>query len=112
MELRVLGVLVGLGAHLDARHGIAIAPFDDTMLLSYALAAGQHGHGMDELSERHLGHTPIQFGEVAGQGKGFIGFAAVPLDKATRYAAEDADVTLRLWRRLRPRLWREQVTRT
>ncbi|WP_199556283.1 DNA polymerase I [Sandaracinobacteroides hominis] len=95
-----------------ARHGISIAPFDDTMLLSYALAGGMPGgHGMDELSQRHLGHTPVQFGEVAGQGKSFIGFAAVGLPQATRYAAEDADVTLRLWQKLKPRLWREQVTR-
>jgi DNA polymerase-1 len=95
-----------------ARHGIGVAPFDDTMLLSYALAAGQHGHGMDELSERHLGHTPISFKDVAGMGKAQVNFAQVPLDKATRYAAEDADVTLRLWQRLKPRLWREKVTRT
>jgi DNA polymerase-1 len=95
-----------------ARRGIAVAPFDDTMLLSYALSGGlPGGHGMDELAQRHLGHTPIQFGEVAGQGKSFIGFAAVPLDKATRYAAEDADVTLRLWQVLKPRLWRDRVTR-
>ncbi|MFN7397871.1 MAG: DNA polymerase I [Sandaracinobacter sp.] len=95
-----------------ARHDIGVAPFDDTMLLSYALAAGQHGHGIDELSERHLGHTPISFKDVAGTGKAQVNFAHVPLDKATRYAAEDADVTLRLWQRLKPRLWREKVTRT
>lgn len=95
-----------------ARLGIGIAPFDDTMLLSYALSGGMPGgHGMDELSQRHLGHTPVPFSEVAGQGKSFIGFAAVPLDKATRYAAEDADVTLRLWQVLKPRLWRDRVTR-
>jgi DNA polymerase-1 len=90
-----------------AAHGIAIRPFDDTMLLSYALAAGLHGHGMDELSERHLGHIPLSFTEVAGKGS----FAEVPLDRATAYAAEDADVTLRLHRRLKPRLWQERVTR-
>ncbi|PZU46896.1 MAG: DNA polymerase I [Sphingomonas sp.] len=95
-----------------ARHGIAIAPFDDTMLLSYALAAGLHGHGMDELSEKLLGHTPIAFKDVAGTGKTQLSFAQVPLDKATRYAAEDADVTFRLWQKLKPRLWREKVTRT
>lgn len=94
-----------------AKHGVAIAPFDDTMLLSYALGGGLHGHGMDELSTLHFGHTPIAFKDVAGSGKAQIGFAQVPLDAATRYAAEDADVTLRLWRRLRPRLWRNQVTR-
>ncbi len=95
-----------------ARQGLSVAPFDDTMLLSYALSGGlPGGHGMDELAQRHLGHTPIPFSEVAGQGKGFIGFSAVPLDKATRYAAEDADVTLRLWQVLKPRLWRDRVTR-
>ncbi|MGQ5702618.1 DNA polymerase I [Sandaracinobacteroides sp. A072] len=94
-----------------AAHDIAIAPFDDTMLLSYALAGGLHGHGMDELSERHLGHTPIAYKDVTGSGKAQTGFAEVPLDKATAYAAEDADVTLRLHGLLRPRLWRERVTR-
>ena len=77
------------------RHGIEVAPFDDTMLLSYVLDAGRGSHGMDELSKRHLGHETIPFAEVAGSGKNFIGFARVPLDKATAYAAEDADVTLR-----------------
>ncbi|TPE62682.1 DNA polymerase I [Sandaracinobacter neustonicus] len=95
-----------------ASHGISIAPFDDTMLLSYALSAGLHGHGMDELSEKLLGHTPISFKDVAGSGKAQLSFAQVPLDKATRYAAEDADVTFRLWQKLKPRLWREKVTRT
>jgi DNA polymerase-1 len=90
-----------------AAHGIAIAPFDDSMLLSYVLAGGLHGHGMDELSERHFGHVPLGFREVAGNGS----FADVPLDRATAYAAEDADVTLRLWQALKPRLWRERVTR-
>ncbi len=90
-----------------AAHGIAIRPFDDTMLLSYALDAGLHGHGMDELSARHLGHEPIAYTDVAGKGS----FAEVPLDKATAYAAEDADVTLRLHRALKPRLWSAGVTR-
>jgi DNA polymerase-1 len=99
-------------------HGIEeIAPFDDTMLLSYALDAGRGHHGMDELSTRHLGHTPIAFKEVAGGGKGRSGsggkpdFSQVPLRAATDYAAEDADVTLRLHGILRDRLWREAVTR-
>lgn len=91
-----------------ARHGIAIQPFEDTMLLSYALAGGLHGHGMDELSVRHLKHTPLSFAEVAGKGS----FAEVPLDRATAYAAEDADVTLRLFHHLAPQLWRHAVTRT
>ncbi len=84
--------------------GIAVAPIDDTMLISYAMEAGKHGHGMDELSRLHLDHTPVPYDQVTGTGRGRISFAAVPLDKATAYAAEDADVTLRLWHVLRPRL--------
>ncbi|MHB2167227.1 DNA polymerase I [Alsobacter sp. R-9] len=92
------------------RHGITVAPADDTMLLSYVLDAGRNGHGMDELSENLLGHKPIQFGEVAGTGKSFIGFARVSIERATEYAAEDADVTLRLWHVLKPRLAAEGMT--
>lgn len=77
--------------------GIRLAPIDDTMLLSFVLNAGTHNHGMDTLSERYLGHTPIAFKDVTGTGKAQVGFERVPLDKATEYAAEDADVTLRLW---------------
>jgi len=83
------------------------APIDDTMLLSYALAAGAHGHGMDELSQLHLGHSPISYDAVTGTGRGRISFAEVPIDRATEYAAEDADITLRLWHHFRPQL-REQ----
>ncbi|MEI6418783.1 MAG: DNA polymerase I [Sphingomonadales bacterium] len=91
-----------------ARHGVPmLAPYDDTMLLSYALDAGRWNHGMDDLSARHLGHTPIAFKEVA---KGLKSFAEVDLRRATDYAAEDADVTLRLWQGFRRRLWREGVS--
>ncbi|HPU14585.1 MAG TPA: DNA polymerase I [Polymorphobacter sp.] len=94
------------------RHGVALlAPYDDTMLLSYALDAGRGGHGMDELSTKHLGHTPIPFKAVTGTAKAAITFDFVPLDRATEYAAEDADVTLRLHGVLRDRLWREGGTR-
>src|SRR6202035_1682743 len=75
-----------------AQHGIEVAPVDDTMLISYVLDAGINGHGMDELSSQRLGHKTIQFGEVAGAGKSFIGFARVAIDKATEYSAEDSDV--------------------
>jgi DNA polymerase-1 len=92
------------------RHGIELRPVDDTMLISYVLDAGRTDHGMDVLSEKHLGHKPIQFGEVAGSGRTFVGFARVPIDKATEYSAEDADVTLRLWRVLKPRLPAEHMT--
>ena len=71
-------------------------PVDDTMLISYAMEAGRHGHGMDELAVLHLGHKPISYDEVTGTGRGRVPFAEVPLDQATAYAAEDADVTLRL----------------
>ncbi len=87
-----------------ARCGIAMAPVDDTLLMSYALDAGLHGHGMDELSRLHLGHDPISYDAVTGTGRARISFAQVAIDRATEYAAEDADVTLRLWRVLRPRL--------
>ena len=80
------------------------APFDDTMLISYAMEAGSHGHGMDELSTLHLGHQPIAYDTVTGTGRARVSFAEVALDRATAYAAEDADVTLRLWAALRPRL--------
>ena len=86
------------------RHGISVAGFDDTMLMSYVLDAGKGGHGMDALSERWLGHTPIAYKEVTGSGKSAVTFDLVAIDKATAYAAEDADVTLRLWMVLKPRL--------
>ncbi len=90
-----------------SRKGVRIRPFDDTMLLSYVLDAGRGGHGMDELSERHLGHKPISFTEVAGKGKKALTFDLVEPRKACEYAAEDADVTLRLWLILRARLLQE-----
>ncbi len=86
------------------RYGIDIAPFDDTMLLSYVEDGTIHGHGMDELSKLHLGHAPVPFKEVAGIGKAQISFDQIDLKPATQYAAEDADVTLRLWQILKPRL--------
>ena len=92
------------------RHGIEVAPFDDTMLLSYVLDGGRHGHGMDELASLHLGHDTIKFSEVAGIGRSKVTFDQVPLDKACAYAAEDADVTLRLHGVLKPRLVAERLT--
>ena len=100
-----------------ARQGIMVAPIDDTMVISFDLDAGRGeegmggGHGMDELSQRHLGHTPIPFKDLCGTGKKAIGFNEVPLDRATAYAAEDADVTWRLHAHLKPRLAIEGGTR-
>ncbi|WP_442678560.1 DNA polymerase I [Sphingomonas sp. ASY06-1R] len=93
------------------RSGIDITPYDDTMLLSYDLDAGLGGHGMSELAKRHLDHACIDFKDVCGSGKNQVSFDMVPLDRATEYAAEDADVTLRLWHRLKPRLVPEQANR-
>ncbi len=105
---------VGQNAKYDIavlrRYGIDVAPIDDTMLISYVLDAGLHGHGMDELSELHLGHVPIPFKQVAGRGKSEISFAQVELKPATAYAAEDADVTLRLYNVLKPRLAQHKLT--
>ncbi|WP_226632167.1 DNA polymerase I [Novosphingobium profundi] len=100
-----------------ARYGIMVAPIDDTMIESFCLDAGRGtdgvggGHGMDELSQRHLGHKPMAFKDVCGTGKKAIPFGEVPLDKATHYAAEDADVTWRLHSLLKPRLSEEGGTR-
>lgn len=93
-----------------ARYGITVAPVDDTMLLSYVLEGGLHGHGMDELALRFLEVETIKFKDVAGSGKNAISFDKVPLDKAGPYAAEDADITLRLHRLMKPRLAREHMT--
>jgi len=92
-----------------ARQGLNVTPFDDTMLMSYALDAGMHNHGMDELAGIHLDISPIPFKEITGTGKKQITFDQVPLDKATEYAAEDADITLRLHMLLKPRLAAEKV---
>ncbi len=86
------------------RYGISVFPVDDTMLLSYIIEGGRHGHGMDELAELYLGHTTIKYKEVAGTGKSQVTFDQVPLDQALHYAAEDADITLQLYRTLKPRL--------
>jgi DNA polymerase-1 len=98
-------------AKVFAQLGITVAPFDDTMLMSYAMHAGLHGHGMDTLSERYLNHTPIPIKPLLGGGKSAITFDKVPLEQAVPYAAEDADITLRLWQMFKPALHRAGVTR-
>jgi DNA polymerase-1 len=91
--------------------GIDVAPIDDTMLMSYAMHGGLHNHGMDGLSERYLNHTPIPIKPLLGTGKSAITFDRVPIEEATKYAAEDADITLRLWQLFKPRLHASKVTR-
>jgi len=97
-------------AKIFARNGIDVAPIDDTMLMSYALHGGEHNHGMDTLSERYLDHKPIPIKPLLGSGKSAITFDRVAIDEAVPYAAEDADITLRLWQLFKPQLHREQVT--
>ncbi|MGE3149676.1 MAG: DNA polymerase I, partial [Pseudorhodoplanes sp.] len=97
-------------SHIFALRGIAMAPTDDTMLMSYVLDAGRSDHGLDPLSQRYFAHTTIDFNEVAGTGKSKVTFDCVEIGKAAEYAAEDADMTLRLWHVLKPRLAADRMT--
>ena len=99
-----IGQNVKFDLQIFARRGIDMTPVDDTMLMSYVLDAGRSAHGMDALAERWLQHKTIHYGDVAGTGKAQVCFDQVSIDKATEYAAEDADVTLRLWLALKPQL--------
>ncbi|MBN8982700.1 MAG: DNA polymerase I [Rhizobiales bacterium] len=104
-----IGQNLKFDALVFAQHGIEMRCIDDTMLMSYILDAGRSSHGMDAMSERYLDHKPVSYEEVAGSGKNQICFDQVTIDKATEYAAEDADVTLRLWNVLKPRLVAEHM---
>lgn len=112
-----IGQNIKYDINILARCGIMVSPIDDTMVMSFDLDAGRSedgiggGHGMDELSTRHLGHSTLTFKEICGTGKKLIPFGEVPLDRATEYAAEDAEVTWRLHRLLKPRLSEEAATR-
>jgi DNA polymerase-1 len=97
-------------AKIFKRVGIDVDPIDDTMLMSYAMNAGLNRHSMDVLSEQYLGHTPIPIKPLLGAGKSAITFDRVPVEEAVKYAAEDADITLRLWQVLKPQLHSKQVT--
>ena len=97
-------------AKILARHGAKVDPIDDTMLMSYAMNAGLHGHGMDTLADKYLGHTAIPIKSLLGSGKAQITFDRVGIEDAVKYAAEDADVTLRLWQLFKPQLHRAGVT--
>lgn len=91
------------------KYGVEITPYSDTMLMSYVLDAGKNGHGMDELAERHLGYQTIKYGDVTGTGKNQKRFDEVAISIATSYAAEDADITLRLYHFFQERLVKEQM---
>ncbi|MCR8722733.1 DNA polymerase I [Frigidibacter sp. ROC022] len=105
-----VGQNIKYDAKIFARNGIDIGPFDDTMLMSYAMNAGLHNHGMDLLSEQYLLHVPIPIKSLLGTGKSQITFDRVPIADAVKYAAEDADITLRLWRLFKPQLHEKKVT--
>lgn len=96
-------------AQVLEQHGLKIEAYDDTMLMSYVLGAGLHGHGLDELAMRYFQHKMISFDDVTGTGRARMTFDRVPLDKALAYAAEDADYALRLWQVLKPRLVAEHL---
>jgi DNA polymerase-1 len=96
-------------AEVLGKYDVTVAPVDDTMVLSYVLEAGLHGHGLDELAESVLGATTIKFKDVAGTGRSQVTFDFVPLDAARDYAAEDADITLQLYQAFKPRLAREHM---
>ncbi|MGC2812862.1 MAG: DNA polymerase I, partial [Bradyrhizobium sp.] len=105
-----IGFNIKFNAVMFAQHGVAIRNQDDAQLMSYALDAGRNAHGLDALAERWLGHATLTHGELTGSGKNKLSFDQVAIDRATAYSAEDADVILRLWRVLKPRLIAERMT--
>lgn len=103
------GILkIGQNIKYDAlvlkKYGLEITPLDDTMVMSYLLEGGQHGHGMDEIAKLYLDYDTVKYQDVVGSGRAQVTFDKVPLDKALDYAAEDADVTFQLHALLKPRL--------
>ena len=105
-----IGFDIKFNAVIFAQHGITLRNHDDAQLMSYALDAGRNSHGLDALAESQLGHATMSYGELTGSGKGKLTFDQVAIDRATAYSAEDADVILRLWQVLKPRLIAERMT--
>ena len=106
-----IGQNIKYDTKIFARYDVSLAPVDDTMLLSYAINGGKHNHGMDYLSERYLDHKPISIKTLLGSGKSAITFDRVSISNAVNYAAEDADITLRLWKLFKPMLHESNVTK-
>ena len=106
-----IGQNIKYDTKIFARYDVSLAPVDDTMLLSYAINGGKHNHGMDYLSERYLDHKPISIKTLLGSGKSAITFDKVSISNAVNYAAEDADITLRLWKLFKPMLHESNVTK-
>ncbi len=105
-----IGFDIKFNAVMFAQAGVTLRNHDDAQLMSYALDAGRNAHGLDALAETWLGHATMSYGELTGSGKGKLTFDQVTIDKATAYSAEDADVMLRLWQVLKPRLVAERMT--
>jgi DNA polymerase-1 len=105
-----IGFNIKFNAVMFAQHGVRLRNHDDAQLMSYALDAGRNSHGLDALAETWLGHASMSHSELTGSGKGKLSFDQVAIDRATAYSAEDADVILRLWRVLKPRLTAERMT--
>ena len=104
-----IGFNIKFNAVMFAQHGITLRNQDDVQLISYVLDAGRHAQGRDALAESWLGHATMTHGELTGSGKAKLSFDQVAIDRATAFSAEDADVTLRLWRVLKPRLVAERM---
>ena len=105
-----IGQNLKFDTHIFALRGISLAPYDDTMLMSYVIDAGRSDHGMDPLARRYFDHKTIDYNEVTKTGKTRVTFDCVPVEKAAEYAAEDADVALRLWQVLKPRVVAEHMS--
>jgi len=105
-----IGFNIKFNAVMLAQHGVTLRNVEDAQLMSYALDAGRNAHGLDGLAERWLGHAVIAYGDLVGSGKNKLTFDQVEIDKATAYSAEYADVILRLWRVMKPRLIAERMT--
>ena len=105
-----IGFNIKFNAVMLAQHGITLRNLDDAQLMSYALDAGRNAHGLEALAERWLGHAVIDYAGLTGSGKNKLSFDQVAIDKAAEYSAESADMILRLWRVLKPRLVAERMT--
>ena len=92
------------------KYGISIAPYDDTMLISYSIGSGGIRHNLDALAKNYLSHNALSFKEIAGTGKNQKVFNEIDISTASKYAAEDADITLRLWKLLKPKLAEDRLS--
>ena len=109
-SIKKVGQNIKFDSIVFKKNGINLRSTEDTMLISYVLDAGLNRHNLDILSEIHLNHKTITYKEVVGSGKNKLNFSDVSLEKATEYAAEDADITLRLYEILKERMDKEKLS--